>query len=261
MKERYDSKPLFRNATVVLSLIITLSAAYPVAAQKGIIIHSHILSPDIPTFSGDVGMSSRPVARFNVDNYASNELTLLEHLGTHLDAPYHFGGVGKRTVDQIPPEDMIMPAVIIDVRGEVKADDDYQLTVDDINRWEKTYGTIPERAIVVMFTGWQDKWEDPKEYRNEIDGKLHFPGFSVNTARWLMENRNVLALGIDTLSADYGPSEDFPVHKVINGANRYIVENLTNLDKIPPRGKTFHIAPILIAGGTGAPSLILSFTD
>lgn len=192
-----------------------------------------------------------PVATIEKNKVFSGKYSTPEHLGTHIDAPNHFVA-GQPSVDQIPLEKLIGPAVVIVVSPKVAKNDDYQLTVDEILSWEKAHGEVPAGAIVLLNTGWAKRWNNYGAYKNADEkGKLHFPGFSKEAARFLIEERNINGIGIDTLSADYGLSKDFVVHHIINGAGKYILENVANLDKLPPTGATLIIAPIKIEGGSG----------
>ena len=175
---------------------------------------------------------------------------MLEHYGTHLDAPAHFPP-GKTTVDQIPVKQLFGPAVVMDVRAESGKDADYLLPAARVAEWEKRHGRIPEGAIVLLRTGWASRWPDAQKYRNQdATGKMHFPGFSVEAAKLLIE-RKVSGLGCDTLSIDYGASSDFAVHHVSLGAGLYHLENLTDLSELPETGAFLIVAPIKLEGGSG----------
>ena len=175
---------------------------------------------------------------------------MLEHYGTHLDAPAHFPP-GKTTVDQIPLKQLFGPAVVIDVRAESSKDADYQLPAARIEDFEKKYRRIPEGAIVLLRTGWASRWPDVRKYRNQdAKDKMHFPGFSVEAAKALIL-RKVSGLGCDTLSIDYGASEDFAVHHVSLGAGLYHLENLADLGELPEAGASLIVAPIKLEGGSG----------
>lgn len=193
--------------------------------------------------------------------YASGDFSMSEHGGTHIDAPLHFGE-GKLAVDEIPLDRLVAPAVVIDVRHAVKQDRDYRLTVEDIEQWESHYGRIPKGAVVLMLCGWGEGWPDREKYlgsNTPSDPKtLHFPGFSKEAADLLVHERNVDGIGLDTPSIDYGPSRDFIVHQIVNGANIYGLENIANLEKLPPKGATLVALPIKIKGGTGGPVRIIA---
>lgn len=193
--------------------------------------------------------------------YASGDFSMSEHGGTHIDAPIHFAE-GKLSVDAILLQNLVAPAVVIDVRAAVEQDRDYRLTVRDIETWESRHGSIPTGAVVLMFTGWGKRWPDKNRYLGSdtpSDPKtLHFPGFSKEAADFLVTNRKVDGIGIDTPSIDYGPSRDFIVHQIVNGADRYGLENIANLHRLPPRGTTLVSLPIKIKGGTGGPVRIMA---
>jgi kynurenine formamidase len=183
---------------------------------------------------------------------------LPEHFGTHIDAPAHFAA-GTWTVDQIPPERLVTPLVVIDVREKVKNDPDYCLAVDDIAKWEQAHGQIPLGAVVMAKTGWSSRWNSVKDYRNaDPKGIMHFPGYSEDAAKFLVEGRQTLALGIDTLSVDYGPSKNFEVHRYTLAHSLYHLENVANLDLVPETGATVVVAPMKLEGGSGGPVRILA---
>jgi kynurenine formamidase len=192
--------------------------------------------------------------------YASGDFSMSEHGGTHIDAPIHFAE-GRLAVDEIPLQKLIAPAIVVDVRPAVQQDNDYRLTVRDLEMWEARHGVIPPGALVLMFTGWGQSWPDKVRYlgsQTPSDPKtLHFPGFSKEAAEFLVKERRVDGIGLDTPSIDYGPSQDFVVHQVINGANRYGLENIANLGKLPPKGAIVVALPIKIKGGTGGPVRII----
>lgn len=193
--------------------------------------------------------------------YASASFSASEHGGTHMDAPIHFGQ-GRRTVDQIPVEHLTGPAVVIDVRSQCGKQADYELTVEDLLAWESRHGRIPDSAIVLMLSGWGSRWPDRQRYLGsstpDDPRTLHFPGFSKNAADFLVTQRAVRGLGIDTASIDPGRSSDFPVHQVIGHADVYALENVAELERLPPRGATLWALPIKIKGGTGGPVRIVA---
>jgi kynurenine formamidase len=176
-----------------------------------------------------------------------------EHLGTHLDAPNHFEK-NQPAVDQIDPASLFAHGVVIDIAAQSGADADYRLTREDVVAWEKANGRIPDRAVVLLHTGWGRHWNNYPRYKNQdAAGKMHFPGYSGEAAKFLVEERKAKGLGIDTLSIDYGLSKDFVVHHIVNGAGRYGLENLAHLDELPSRGFYLAAAPIKIETGSGGP--------
>jgi kynurenine formamidase len=193
--------------------------------------------------------------------YATGQVVLSEHAGTHMDAPIHFAQ-GQDGIDQIPVERLMGPLVVIDARLAVTDDRDYRLSLGDIHRWEARHGTIPAGAIVMMLTGWGAYWKDRERYFGtatpDLPTTLHFPGFSPEVAEFLVAERRIHGVGIDTPSIDHGPSQNFEVHRIVNGAGLYGLENVARLDEIPPSGCRLLALPMKIAGGTGAPVRIIA---
>lgn len=193
--------------------------------------------------------------------YAANSFCTPEHGGTHLDAPIHFAA-GKRTADQIPPEQLIAPAVVVDVSAQAAADADYRLTLQDVRAWEEKNGAVPEKAIVLLRTGWGKRWPDRKRYLGDDKpgdaSNLHFPSYGAEAARYLIEQRKVAALGVDTASIDHGPSKDFIVHQIAGGADVPGLENVARLEELPATGAWVIALPMKIAGGSGGPVRIVA---
>ena len=193
--------------------------------------------------------------------YATANFSASEHGGTHMDAPIHFAQ-DHRTLDQIPIERLTGPAVVIDVRPQCRSNPDYALTVQDIFDWETRYGRIPNQAIVLVFSGWSERWPDRKRYLGtetpDNPGSLHFPGLSAEAADWLLGSRLMRGVGIDTASIDPGTSHDFPVHRLLSRADVYALENVAALDRLPPKGAVIWALPMKIKGGTGGPVRIVA---
>jgi kynurenine formamidase len=191
--------------------------------------------------------------------YASNNYGASEHGGTHADAPIHFAQ-GGRTMDQIPVTEWIAPAVKIDVSEACSRNRDYQLSVDDILAWEKKYGRLPERAWVILYTGVGTKFYPDKlkvlgttATGKEALNELSFPGFSPESAVFLVTERQITGIGLDTPSIDPGKDQNFMVHRILCAADKLALENLANLDRLPACGATLSAIPMLIRDGTGAP--------
>jgi kynurenine formamidase len=198
--------------------------------------------------------------------YAANNFSAAEHGGTHIDSPIHFAE-GKQTVDQIPLEKLIAPAVKIDVSKQGINDWDYQITVEDITGWEKENGQIPDGSIVLFQTGFgrfypdADKYLGTKERGDAAVKDLHFPGLSPDAAKWIVRNRKVNAVGIDTASIDYGQSTKFESHVTLMSDNIPAFENVANLDKLPAKGFQIIALPMKIKGGSGAPLRIIAVVN
>jgi kynurenine formamidase len=212
---------------------------------------SYAINDKLVPWPGDAKWFEAKVnATVEKNGYFTRSFWMLEHYGTHLDAPAHFPP-GKMTVDEIPARKFFGPAVVLDVRAESVKDADYRVTAARVEEWEKRLGRIPEGAIVLLRTGWASRWPDVRRYRNQdAQGRMHFPGYSVEAANLLVE-RKVSGLGCDTLSIDYGTSEDFAVHRAVLGAGLYQLENLADLSEVPEAGAFLVVAPIKLEGGSG----------
>ncbi len=214
---------------------------------------SYAINDKLVPWPGDVRWFEAQVnATVEKNGYFTRSFWMLEHYGTHLDAPIHFPP-GKTTVDQIPSKQLFGPAVVVDVRAEGAKDADYQLPGARVEEWEKVHGKIAEGSIVLLRTGWASRWPDARKYRNQdAQGRMHFPGFSAEAVKLLIQ-RKVSGIGCDTMSADYGASQDFAVHHLALGAGLYHLENLADLSEVPEAGAFLVVAPIKLEGGSGGP--------
>ncbi len=196
--------------------------------------------------------------------YSAYKFQAAEHGGTHLDAPIHFAA-GKQAVEEIPLERLIGAAVVIDVSERTLENRDYQISVTDFEQWESEYGAIPEDAIVLIRTGYGRYWPDPVQYMGTAEkgdagvAQLHFPGIHPDAARWLTENRNISAIGLDTPSIDHGQSTHFESHQILFEHNIPGFENIANLDQLPATGSWVIALPMKIAGGSGGPLRIVGW--
>ena len=188
--------------------------------------------------------------------YSAFTLSTPEHGGTHLDAPVHFHE-GGLPADRIALDRLIAAAVVIDVTGQASRDPDYRLAVADIEAFERENGAIGAGTMVLLRTGWSAHWGNRKAYFGDDTPNdatnLHFPGYGAEAARFLVEERRVAALGVDSPSVDHGPSQDYPVHRITAPAGVPNFENLTSLDRLPPTGAFVAALPMKIEGGSGAP--------
>lgn len=194
--------------------------------------------------------------------YASGSFAASEHGGTHMDAPVHFAAHGY-SIHDIPPHQLMGPAVVIDVRQQVRANPDYVVRMEDLIKWEARYGPVPDGAVVLALTGWGSRWPDRSRYLGtttpEDPTTFHFPGFSPEVVEVLVHHRRVHGIGIDTASIDPGQAQHFPAHRIVSEANLYALENVANLEQLPSHGAIIVALPMLIRGGTGAPVRILAF--
>lgn len=191
-------------------------------------------------------------------HYAANNFRAAEHGGTHLDAPIHFAE-GAPAVDRIFPDQLIGPAVVVDVSARALAEPDLLIGIADFLAFEQAHGMIPAQAVVLLQTGYDRYWPDPVRYLGTAErgeaavAKLHFPGLAPEAARWLAEQRRIKAVGLDTASIDYGQSTLFESHRILAAHGLPIFENLAGLGQLPASGALAVALPMKIQGGSGAP--------
>jgi kynurenine formamidase len=190
--------------------------------------------------------------------YAANNFEAAEHGGTHLDAPIHFARNGD-TADEIPLRRLVGKGIVVDVSDSALENRDFRVTRADFKAYERRYGRIPERAIVLLRTGYGRYWPDRAKYLGTAElgegavPKLHFPGLHPQGARWLVRKRAIRAVGLDTASIDYGQSKLFESHRILGAANVPVFENVADLNKLPAEGFLFIGLPMKIDGGSGGP--------
>ena len=225
---------------------------------RRIIDLTHKIDPDIPLWPGDPAVELETIADFSTSGYYLRRFSMGEHSGTHLNSPKSFyqDGIG---IDDYSPESCILPAVVINIREKASQNPDSILTVSDIELWEKQYNIIPENSMILLYTGWQKKWHNPIDFLNiDTEGKLHFPGFGSEATQFLIEQRNIKGVGIDTHGVDPGFDHSFNTNKMILKNNGFVLENLTNLDQLPATGITLIIGILKLTGGSGSPVSVLA---
>lgn len=196
--------------------------------------------------------------------YSSNAFFSPEHGGTHLDAPVHFAK-DKLSTDQIPLDQLQGDAIVIDVTAKTNGNPDYQITVDDITAWEKAHGQIADGAILLFRTGWGKFYPDAAKYLGTAEkgeaatARLHFPSIHPDLAAWLIKNRKIKAVGVDTPSIDYGQSKDFKTHQLFYAENVPGFENVANLEALPATGAYVIALPMKIKGGSGGPLRMMAW--
>jgi kynurenine formamidase len=246
----------------VLALALFLFAQHrPEAAQPGgfreVVDLTHSL-PQPAVERKKLG-DEFPTAAFKAENLASSSrLPASEQFATRMDAPSRLAP-GRWTVDQIPASRLIGPLVVLDAGASATSNPDYEISVEDIVRWERAHGQIPSGSVIAARTGWGSRWNSPRTYRNrDAKGVMHFPGYSEDAARFLAEGRNALGLGIDTPNLDRGSTPKLAVDQYTLGRGLYVLTNLANLDRMPAQGAVAMVAPEKIAGGSTAPVRILA---
>ena len=242
-----------RSASVV--------AAGPAAARfpafRQLVDLTHTLSPSFPTFFGTPGIALKQLKEIKRDGFNLMEWTVLEHSGTHIDAPIHFSAAGAGPAE-IALSQLVVPLAVIDVAAKADADADYQVTPDDIRAWEKRHGRLPRGGCVAMNAGWDRHVTSARFVGKDDKGGFHFPGFHPEATAMLLKERQVVGLAVDTLSLDHGPSKEFKTHYQWLPAGRWGLENVAGLGRLPARGATLVAAAPKVAGATGGPTRVFA---
>lgn len=238
----------------------TTAVAEPAAASagRGLRDLTYPLTTGFPAFAPGEEAVRRTVASIEEDGYFMQEWRIVEHVGTHVDAPGHFTA-GGRLATELRPSELILPAVVVDIAQRAARDPDTVVTVDDLRAFERRYGRIPDGAAVLMHSGWGSRVGDADAYRGtDAAGVLHFPGFGTDACEWLLRHRRIRSLGVDTLSIDPGMSATFDTHVALTGADRYGLENLAGLAHLPRHGATIFVGLIPYEGGSGGQARVLA---
>lgn len=217
---------------------------------------THQVHADIPRFPAFEPMRERTVNTIAEHRFWAKEYTFATPYGTHIDAPGHFAE-GKRLVDAIGADELILPLYVLHLEDEVAANPDYEVTVEAITQFEAEHGEIPAGSFVAFSSGWHTRWDDPAAFRNlDDDGVQHTPGWSLDALKFLVEQRRVAAVGHETLDTDAGVTaarEGFLYGELyILEQDIYQVEVMTNLDQVPATGAVIVVGPANIVG---APSI------
>jgi kynurenine formamidase len=219
---------------------------------------SHIIDERIPVWPGDPPVELQCVSDLASDGYFLRKLTISEHGATHVNAARTFTEHGT-PIDAAPPESLVVPAVVIDVRPRAAGNPDYQLDPAGVQDWEARHGPIPAGSLVILYTGWQAKWDDPAAFLNPDERGLHFPGFRDDTTQFLRNHRQIAGVGIDTHGVDGGQDRTFATNRQVLANGGLVLENLTNLDQMPAVGATLVIGLLRLRGGSGSPAAVLAF--
>ena len=247
-------------ATAAVATGFAASAVAPPALAAGhekVMDMSHVYSPEFPTYFGNPGVEMTQEFNFADNGFNLFRVNHNEHVGTHVDAPLHFSADGQ-SVDEIPVSNLVCPLCVVDIAARAADDADTQVTPDDLKAWIAANGDIPDGACVAMYSGWAAKVGGDGFRNVGDDEKMHFPGFHVEAAKMLMEETGAVAMAVDTLSLDHGPSGDFPTHYAWLPTNRYGIENIAGLDQMPASGATLVVGAPNHKGGSGGPARIFA---
>jgi kynurenine formamidase len=232
-----------------------LAQTAPRAASRVVdLTHTH--SPEFPTFFGKPGIELKKQFDFAKDGFNLYNWELIEHSGTHIDAPIHFAATGAGPAE-LPPQSLVVPLAVIDVIAKAAANADYEVAISDIMEWEAKNGRLPDGCCVAMNSGWDKHVASPK-YLGKDDKGFHFPGFSPEATDFLLRNRSVWGMAVDTLSLDHGPSKEFKTHYAWLPTGRWGLENVANLSAVPAAGATIVVGAPKVKGATGGPTRIFA---
>jgi kynurenine formamidase len=234
------------------------AAAFAPRRVKSVVDLTHVMSPEFPTFFGVAGIEIDKKFDIKKDGFNLNWWRVIEHAGTHMDAPIHFSENGA-TVEKIPAEQLAVPLAVVDVTAKAAQNADYLLSRADLAAWEKKNGKLPENACVAMNSGWAKHVGDAAKFTGkDAAGTFHFPGFAPDAAEWLMKERKIMGIASDTLSLDHGPSKDFKVHYMWLPSGRWGLECVAGLDQVPASGAMLIVGIPKVKGATGGPTRLLA---
>ncbi|MEK7807061.1 MAG: cyclase family protein [Chloroflexota bacterium] len=220
---------------------------------------SRAIRPSMPRWPGDPPIRFRAVARLDPDGYFLRRFSMGEHTGTHMNAPVSFHRHGE-SIDAYPAESLVAPAVVIDVRAGAEADADYALDAATVLHWERQHGEISPGSIVLLHTAWQAEWRHPEESSGSSNRTgLHFPGFGIQAARFLLNEREIAGGGPDTPGVEPGRDKAYSINRMMLEKRRIVLEYLANLGSLPPTGSTLVIGILRLKGGSGSPASVLAF--
>ena len=239
----------------------SLNDVYATLASKKFVDLTHTFGPTTPHWKGFGEEKVTTLYSIAKDGFKVQQFTHVGQWGTHIDPPAHFHE-GLRTVDQIPPTEMLMPLVVLDVHAKVARNPDYTVTLDDVRAWEKEHGRIPEHAFVAMRTDWSKRWPDDAAMQNrDAAGVAHYPGWSKEVLKLLFEDRRITASGHETTDTDPGlatSKDDYSLESYILSLNHYQIEMLANLDQVPEAGALVVVTWPKPDGGTGFPARVFA---
>lgn len=267
--DRVQSQPKFSRRNFLRAAGIT-SAGFAVASSgllkprlafaqevSEVIDLTHVLTPTVPTFTNDQPTVETVVTVEN-DGYYIQRWSFNEHSGTHMDGPAHFSTSGD-TIDNVPVSMFVGPAVVVDISAKVAENADAAVSADDLMAWEAENGEIPAGAIVFMYSGWESRWNDTAAFQNTgEDGLFHFPAFGIDAIEFMLAERNVNGIGVDTMSLDIGSSATFDVHVTWLGAGKFGVENVANLQSIMGKQAMVVVGIPRFQAGSGGPCRVMA---
>jgi kynurenine formamidase len=230
-------------------------------AHARVVDLSHPISPDMPLWPGDPPVDFTPWTQHGSDGYLLQRFGMGEHTGTHLGVSAHMHPAGM-TVERLPISQLVRPCVRFDLRDRVRNHPDATLTLADVRDFERVWRALPAGCVALLCTGWSARWPDRQTYLNpDAAGVMHFPGFSPEAVEALITQRDIAGLGIDAAGIDPGCDASLSANRLLLHAQRYHLENLTNLDAVPPIGAWLFVGALPLAGGSGSPARVLAIIE
>jgi len=262
----------YRRFMAVLACAVLSSCAAPGApsathAIEDLVAHSDIIDlthtldqdfPYIPVPGVTFGFALEPIATIEKMGVAANAWRIHEHIGTQIDAPNHFSA-GGRSLEALQAQALVAPVVVIDFRRQSALDRDAVIQPEDLLRWEQEHGRIPANAVVALYTGWDRKIRQASFIGQDENHVKHFPGFGPDAVRFLVRQRDIWGVAVDTISFDVGIDGSYAAHRELLGADKWALEALNDLDLLPPQGATLFIGAPKVRGATGGPVRVLAF--
>lgn len=250
---------LFKGAAAGFAAMAMPAQATEPKSFRKVVDLTHTLSPDFPTYLGKPGIEMEREFQFKKDRFNLYWWHIVEHAGTHLDAPLHFSEDGP-SADKLPVEQLVVPLAVVNVVQQAEQAADYELSREDLAKWEAKYGRLPAGCCVALHSGWGElATADPARFAGrDVNGSFHFPGFSPEAAAWLLKERQVSGIAVDTLSLDNGASQEFKTHQIWLPSGRWGLENVANLDKVPETGATLVVGASKVKDSTGGPARLIA---
>jgi len=257
------------GSAVALAVAGGASSAPTAAPQAGAATHTitwtkvvdlqHAITQKIPLWPGDPHVRFVPVATMAKDGYYLRKFTIGEHSATHMNAPNSFIAGNHQAITSYSATQRVVPAAVIDVRAKCAANPDYRLTIADVQTWEAAHGQLRPGTFVIMFTGWEAKWSHPKAFfSQDARGRLHFPGFAKAATLWLVDQRQIAGVGIDTHGVDPGLDTSYATNTEMAKTHKIAIECLAHLDKMPAAGATLVLGPLALSHGSGSPLSVMA---
>jgi kynurenine formamidase len=239
-------------ATAATAMTHGAAAAVTPKSFTTVVDLTHTMSPEFPTYNGKPGIEMQREFGFKRDGYNLYWWHLSEHVGTHMDAPIHFSEHGI-AADKLAVEQLVVPLAVVDVAYKAAQEPDYLLSREDLAAWEMKNGRLPDGCCVALYSGWGEllATDEARFTGRDVNGTFHFPGFDPDAAEWMIKERKVAGLAVDTLSLDNGPSRDFKTHKIWLPSGRWGLENVANLGKVPANGATLVVGSPKVKDATG----------